>query len=390
MSVALSGLAVIAAFNLLVDPIGAFSSIHVSALDPYRPRIDNRPAKAELARRPGWDIVLLGSSRVLSGLPADYPVFRTNRTVNLAMTAPMLPELATALRTLLANNGRTPKMVILGLDFYMFGDGPDHVLDFLDTRFNPGIDRLNYYAKRLIGLSSTEESIGVLKKLIAGKALGLQDQNGFISHQTTIEFAHRPVFEQTMRAFAPGYRAMSYAPSNRLEAVRQIVRECRKRDIELRIVIMPVHALEVELLYACGKDGEFENFKRTLVRFLADEGLDGRVPLLDATGYSGPVTEEVPKAEVRGLTMKYFVENSHATPVLGEMVLNRLFGSDSTNQFGVFLTNTNIEDQIRQMRQDREHYLQSHLVDGRWPHRIVESLPRPKRLTATNTPARNP
>lgn len=390
LAVAGIGLLLVAAFNALIDPIGAFPSIHLHVLDPCRPRVDNRPAKAELARRPGWDIILLGSSRVLSGLPADYPLFRTNRTVNLAMTAPMMPEIATALRTVLAHTGKTPRLVILGVDFYMFGEGPDHVLDFMETRFNPNLNLLDYYAKHLIGLAATDESIGVVKNWLRGKANGPQDLNGFISHRVGSQFAHRPVFDQTMRSFAPGYRAMPYSPSARLGALRQIVQDCRERNIDLRLVIMPTHALENELLYACGKGEQFDDFKRTLVRFLAEEGLEGKVPLLDATSYAGPPTEDVPPADVHGSTMKYFIENSHATPALGEMVLNKLFGVSGTNQFGVFLTTTNVENQIRQMHEDRQVYLRTHPDDAQWPHRIVEALPPMKQRTATDAPASIP
>ena len=390
LALALAGLLVVAVFNLLVDPIGAFPTLHIGSLEPYRPRVDNRPAKAELAHRSGWEIIAIGSSRVLSGLPANYPLFRTNRTVNLAMTAPVLPELATALRTVRANNGKPPRLIILGLDFYMFSDGPDHILDFMETRFNPDLDRFDYYAKRLVGLNTTEDSITVVKNRLRGRALDPQDRNGFIMHHFGGGFSHRPVFDQTMRTFAPGYRSMPYATSNRLEVLRQIIAECREQNIELKLIIMPVHALETELLHACGKGASFEDFKRALVKFLAEQGLEGKVPLLDATGYAGPVAEDVPPAGVQGLTMKYFVENSHATPVLGEMVLNKLFSVGGTNQFGVFISTTNLEEHLQQQRQDRAAYLRAHPDDGQWPHRIADSLPPLKSRATTNAPAKGP
>ncbi len=371
---AFAGLGLVALGNLLIDPLGAFPSMHIGSLDPYRPRADNRLAKAELAHRSDWDIVLLGSSRVLSGFPADYPLFRTNRTVNLALPAAVLPELLVALRTVRENNGRPPRLVILGIDYHMFSGGVDHLMEFMETRFNRKLDRLDYYARRLIGLTTTEDSLTVVKNLIRGKALTEQDRNGFMQHRIGDDFAHRPVFDRNMRAMGVGYRLMPYWPSNRIEVLRQLVRECQEQKIDVRMVIMPVHALDNELLDAAGNGGNFDDFKRTLVRFLADEGLEGNVPLLDATGYAGPVAEEIPPASVRGLAMKYFIENSHATTLLGEAVLNRLFGTGGTNQFGVFLTRTSIEAHLRQYHQDREEYLRTHPADGQWPHQIIESL----------------
>lgn len=370
-----AALGLLALMNMLIDPAGAFPDLHLRSLEPFRPRADNRLAKAELARRPGWDIVLLGSSRVLSGLPADHPMFRTNRTVNLALPAAVLPELQAALRTVLENNGRPPHMVILGVDYHMLADGVDHLMEFTETRFNPDLEQLDYYAKRLIGLKTTEDSIEVLKNNFRHRALVKQDQDGFMNHRVSDDFSHRQVFDLNMRAFAPGLRAMPGSSTNRLNVLREIVRDCRERNIEVKLILMPSHALEFELLQACGKGESFESFKRTLVKFLADEGLEGKVPLLDATGYAGPLAEEIPPTETRGLTMKYFVENSHATPALGELVLNKLVGAGGTNQFGVFLTTTNLEAHLQQERADREAYLRAHPEDGRWPHRIVESLP---------------
>jgi len=381
-------LAVVAVFNMLVDPIGAFPKFHLRSLERYRPRVDTRQGKAELAHQSGWEIVTLGSSHVLGGLPADYPLFRSNRTVNLALTAPTLVELAAVLRTVRANNGKPPRLVILGLDYYMFSEGPDYILDFMETRFNPKFDRVDYYAKRLIGHLAVKESIKVIENRIAGRGLSLQDLSGFIKYRAAEDFSHRSYFEQIMRRAAPDYRSQLSGSASRLEVLRKIIRDCREQRIDLRLIIMPVHALELELLHACGKGESFENFKRSLVQLLAEEGLEGKVPLLDATGYAGPSAEEVPPADVHGLTMKYFVESTHATPVLGAMVLNRLFGTGGTNQFGVFLTSANIEGHLQQEHLDRAAYVRAHPVDSQWPQRIVESLP-PMKTAAITDPAMN-
>ena len=368
-----TGMALVALFNVVIDPAGAFSAVHLKSLEPFRPRAENRLMKAELAHRPGWDIVLLGSSRVLGGLPADYPLFVTNRTVNLALPAAYLPELRSALRTVLDDNGRAPRLVILGLDFHMFLGGADHLADFPGTRFNSRYDRLDYYAKRLLALSTTEDSLAVLSNYARGEANGSQDRFGFITHRTRSDFAHRPVFDQSMRALAVTYRLMPYWPSNRIDVLRDIIRDCRERNIDLRLILMPVHALDLELLDAAGHGENFDDLRRALVRLLASEGLEGTVPLLDATGYSGPPTEEIPPSSVRGPSMRYFIENSHATPALGAMVLNRLFGAGS-NQFGDFLTSTNIESHLARFHQDRAQYRREHPADCQWPRAILESL----------------
>ena len=91
-----AGLLGLAAFNLLIDPSGAYLGLDLKSFEPFRYLNHDRPHKAEMARRGDWDVIILGSSRSKAGLPASYPFFVTNRACNLSMDGARFTELARA------------------------------------------------------------------------------------------------------------------------------------------------------------------------------------------------------------------------------------------------------------------------------------------------------
>ena len=69
----LAGLVAVLLLNLLVDPLGGYSSFALPQLKAYRSEIVSRPAKAELAARGGFDTLVIGSSRMRAGIPTRHP-----------------------------------------------------------------------------------------------------------------------------------------------------------------------------------------------------------------------------------------------------------------------------------------------------------------------------
>ena len=82
--------------NVLVDPSGAYPRLHLKLFDPVRYLDLDRVTKAEMAGRGDWQVIILGSSRAESGLPASHPFLVTNRACNLSFAATRFPELVAA------------------------------------------------------------------------------------------------------------------------------------------------------------------------------------------------------------------------------------------------------------------------------------------------------
>jgi hypothetical protein len=275
------GLLGLVTFNVLVDPLGGFPGVHLKALDRLRYLDMDRVSKGELARHGGWEAVIFGSSRAKAGLPANHPFAVTNRTCNLSLDGAKLPEVVAEFDFALKHN--PIKHVALCLDFHMFSHGQGWILDFPESRFNPRLNRFAYYCKHLLGRDATDRAWATLRKYRQGYNPPMQSRNGFYDHQLYKDTAQRELFDRVLRIMGTGYSQQKVDPAD-LELFRHVVRVCRDRKIDLQIAIMPVHALDLELLYAGGRWAEFQKWKTDLVGVLAEEGVEGRFKLWDFTG----------------------------------------------------------------------------------------------------------
>lgn len=368
-------LVTVAALNVLVDPTGAFQSLHLKAFEPLRYLKDDRVHKAELARRGGWDIIILGSSRAKAAFPATYPLLATNHTCNLGLDAPKFPEVAMAFDYARRHNHL--KHVILCLDLYTFERGVPWIQDFSESRFNPNVDMVESYCKRLFGRPATEESWKTLRQEHSHFVPSLQSRYGFFDHNVPPGMSQRWLFNTVLRMMRSG--GEQRVDWSYLDLFRHIVCVCRDEHIDLRIAIMPVHALELECAYANGHWPQFEAWKAALVNVLAEEGVEGKFPLWDFTGYGGFSSEPVPPPGNVTTRMKYFVENSHCTRVLGALMLDAMFGPPGSNKFGVKLDRSKLAAHLRSIRQDRAAYVRTHAADIQWVRRILsEAAAQPK------------
>jgi len=367
----IAALAVVAAFNVLVDPSGGFPGLHLKTFEPLRYLEMDRVAKGELARHGGWQVIILGSSRSKAGLPATHPFLVTNRTCNLSLDGAKLPELAAALDYALKHNPL--KHVALFLDLQMFSQGPGWVLDFPESRFNPHFNRFAYYCKQLLGRDSTDRAWTTMRRHFRGYNPPVQARNGFYEHKLNAGTSQRELFDRVMRIMGAGYSRQTVDPAD-LELFRHVVRECRDHHVDLQMAIMPVHALDLELLHASGRWPDLEKWKTDLVSVLAEEGVEGRFRLWDFTGYAGPPAEAVPPPGDATRRMKFYFENSHCTPVLGGLMLDAMFGHPGTNTCGVRLDRSHIESHLARILEDRAAYARTNATDLQWAQRIIAEV----------------
>lgn len=366
-------LAGVAAFNVLLDPMGLHPTVHLRWFEPLRYMDTDRVAKAELARQGRWDTLVLGSSRSKLGLPATHPFFVTNRTANLGLDSAWFPEIAGVFD--FARRHNHLQRVLLCLDLYMFSRGTTFIEDYAESRFNPRLNPFDYACKQLWGITATKKSWDVLRRKIGGRPVPAQKRFGFVERTLNAGVSQRAVFEDVLHLVADGYRRQETDPAY-LELFRQLVRDCRAEGIELQIAILPVHAMDNEVLHAAGQWPRFEEWKRDLVEILAAEGMDGTAALWDFTGYAGPPGESIPAAGDTSTRMKYYFESAHFTPLLGGMMLDRMLDPASTNQLGTRLDRATLEPHLAQLRADREAYARTHPDEIAWAERLLHESGR--------------
>jgi hypothetical protein len=369
-----AGVTVLAAFNLLVDPWGAYRFAALRALQPYRSGIASREAKAELAAHGTFDTLVIGSSRMRMGMPTSHPAYGSTNVCNLGLAGTMLDETSGALDYALRKN--PVKRVIFGADFHMFSASRSVDPTYEVSRFNPRLDISEYHGRNLLGERALNESWSLFKDWVRRRPPLIGDR-GFVPKYLPERASQREAFAKRVRAslVTLGAEGSFVRSTNRLETFRQMIRRCRRNGIELIIFIPPIHALQLEAVRATGKWENYEQWKRDLVQILAEEGVTDSVPLWDFQGFSGALTETVPPEGDRATRMKYYMEASHFTPALGGLVLERVLRSTNSSaearEFGVKLSPANLEEHLVKTRADRDAYATRHSDEIAWVNAIA-------------------
>jgi hypothetical protein len=365
--VALLALVVIALFNLLVDPIGAYPGIGLKSFERFRATQFSRVARAELARRGDWEIAIFGTSRPKIGMPSAHPLFTNNHACNLSVDAARMSEAAVMFEYTRARNPL--RRVLLCLDFAMFRGSTVFRFDLPESRFNPQLSLLDYHCKNLIGSGATDQSFWFTIDLWKMDFPPPEQRNGFAVRVPKADASQRALFAKTLRSLANGY-ALQQVATNEMQALRDVLVSARAHGIDLTLAINPVHALDLELMVA-GKNWErFEQWKRDVAGLVAEVGATN-VVLWDFAGCWEPTMEPVPPAGDTTTRMKFYYENSHYTPAMGALMLDRMFFG-AANRFGATISTMNIEQHLQLLREQRELFARRYPDDVEWVARISQ------------------
>ena len=376
VSVGTVGLALLllALFNLAVDPFGAYPLTALKIFQPYRGRFTSRAGKSEAVAHGNYDILLVGTSRVEFGLPVSHSAYGLDRVYNLGLEGTSLPELLAVLD--FAIRQHCPKQVVFGVDFFLFSDVRAARPDFENSRFSPHLNAFEYHLRNVLDWDATARSWSLVERLKHHR----QPQAahlGFVPKKVPQGMSQRTVFERRIQDFLVNpetYGGYHYSPT-RLKEFREMVRLCRSHNIDLKIFIPPVHTLQLETIRESGLWSTFEQWKRDAVNVVAEETKDDPTPLWDFTGFKGRVAEEVPAAGDTTTRMKWYIDSSHFTPALGQLVLDRMLpqgaSSGEISDFGVPLAPANVEEQLERIRADRQVYAAAHPGEIEWLRQLA-------------------
>ena len=193
------------------------------------------------------------------------------------------------------------------------------------------------------------------------------------SHQTKIYFS------------AP----VNKDPLTSLDYIRKIVEFCRQENINLKILLTPSHAHQLEISAATGEWPSIENGKRALVKILADDAArhpdKQSFPLFDFSRYSNITMEPLPAAGTHE-EMKFYWDSSHFKDNVGDVVLDQLLNNSSQNRsipdnFGVLLTADNIEGSLIQTREAQTLYRKQHPEDIKTIQTLVDDFKRENNIS---------
>lgn len=406
--------AAVVAANAVVDPFGMTRAVVRAGFNARKPAIHQRVrlAKAYDLRHLAPRTIILGTSRSHVGLRPSHPGFAAAPVYNLSFDGATTRELHAYL--VHAQSVRPLARAVLALDTWHLSNLPSVVRPSFDAGvlLHGGgvLDRARLLASDLRVLAS-------LDTLRASReTLGAQDwaepewlapdgqRRGELFFRRPGEMFHdaspRAYFEANDREEIGWRRPAPGAPAPRapesppdpgetsLAYVRRIVDLCRAAGIDLRILVTPAHARQLEIAAAAGEWDGIEAAKRALVASLADDAArhSGRppIPLWDFSGYSSVTAEPLPPPGSRA-EMRFYWDSSHFKEAVGDWVLDRVFGTSAAAEppppdFGVRLTPDTIEGALAGIRSARDAYRRRNEAEVRALDELVAQLlgPQPR------------
>lgn len=392
-------LCTVALVNLAVDPYGLFRVIDRPGFNHVKPKAGahGRMVKAYQVLRVQPRGLILGNSRAEVGLDPRHPAWPASAqpVFNLALPGTGTQTTLRYLQHVLHGKAGQdkPTLVVWGIDFMDFlvdarkqraraapGKEGRRLLALPDGAGNPArpMQMARDYAEATLTLSAFLDSLETLRSQGDPHSADLTPL-GFNPMRDYLAIAaaegYRSLFRQrdlqNMRDYLRRPRDIYDADgrsSPALDDLRQVLKLCRENGIDLRLVIYPYHAHLPEIIRLTGHGPAFEDWKRAVVH-IVDEEARARggqsVPIWDFSAIEALTSEPVPAPGDRRSRMRWYWEAGHYKRELGDLMLNRIFAVANPEhpEFGVRLTQTNLESVIAATREQAAAYRSEHAAD---------------------------
>jgi hypothetical protein len=370
---AIGALALIGAFNMLVDPYRYFAAPRIAGLNALKPRPDANLASVKLmaASQLQPQAVVLGNSRMDVAIDPLHPAWHGRQAYNLGIPGGGICSAWSSLQVL--RSGQGPELIVLGADFLDFLTRSQSLDCSAGAQPQPLQERLR--------------AIGSLSGLQASLDTVLMQSDPYPDELT--EQGLSPVRNYERIAATDGYEAMfrqraqetalsiMRAPhqltlpgrttSLELETLRKIIADAIAHGSRLEIVIYPYHAQYLVMFDDAGLWPLFETWKRMLLAMVEQEAAGARtaqVRIWDFSGLTSYHAEPIPAPSARDARMQWYWEGGHFKQSLGNLMLQRMFAADADDgtcdAFGAVLTSANLESCLQSERNRLDGYKAEH------------------------------
>ncbi len=326
--------------NWLIDPQDVFNTPNYLGINNVKPKKDrnDRLFKAIDITRIKPKTIIIGSSRTKQGINPEHPVFDQNSGVyNLAINGPNFYEVRRYAEHAIYNQPDL-KQIVLGLDFFMFNANLDNQPTFNESRLEKSHLTVDDGVKVLFSLDSLNNSKDTIYASQKEKYNSEQyGENGFMPNRNKLKSENIWRFNQSIKLYFSLHSDYEFSEQYWSDFTK-LVTLCQQNNIELIVFISPAHATQWKSIELTNSWKVFEDWKRKIVKL---------TPVWDFSGYNSVTTELISNE------MNNYVDNSHYTPEIGNLIINRIFNYQShkvTDDFGVLLTRDNVEKHLDHIR----------------------------------------
>lgn len=331
----LAGVALMLAFVAIVDPYGLYGYVKRPGFNAIKPGLTRYQfqIKEALAVARAPRVVILGNSRTEIGFDPLAPVFAVDAGgYNLGIPGTGVSTSTEQLAGLAAAHVR-PATVILGVEFI------DFLRPAVEPRARPAAaapaparGRSFWKFDALFSLTSVKDALRTLQVQRSAEA-SIMTADGFNPlheyRRYVREDGYHNIFAQRSQESAAAFRAKSTTALGDADfgALRAFLHTAADSGADIKLVIYPYHAQMLALFESAGLWPLFEQWKRGVVREVAElrrlrPGV--QVALVDFSGFGPYNCEPIPRNDQRTAETSWYWEAGHFKKALGDLVLQRL------------------------------------------------------------------
>jgi hypothetical protein len=355
-------LGAVLALNLLADPYGAYRLVGGDSFACWKEGLSTRIGKGESLSHHGWNIILLGNSRVEVGLDPQHRAWGAARVFNAGLSASDFDEINLAAH-LAMKNPSLGRMIVC-LDVGDFISGTPHE-EYVNSLLNPRVNRIEYHLANLFGIAATRKSMATISNAWRHRPAGCWRQG--IREIPLRTRGHADWKLDDYHDFFAGEEPVEHPriDPGRLRVLAELLADASRRGIAVQLVELPVHAVCLERLFLGGKWEMSAQWMGSVVKVVEEHNRRfpaAMVEFREFVGYSIFATEPVPAAGETTTRMHWFWDAVHFRKELGDLVIDRLTGHPppagvKLDDFGVVVNADNIDEYLQRVRRGHEAFL---------------------------------
>jgi hypothetical protein len=334
--------AMVGGINIVVDPWYVFGMSGLPGINQRRPAAADRPwsAKEHLLSRICADTLLLGNSRIESGLDPESPAWPASTgTVFNAAAAGAAPEYSLGMLRRAVAGDCPPQVAILSVDYPDFLVPPSSgSAQPVGSAQHPWLAATRDRLEATLTLGALQDSFATLASQWTqnGRTLTAQGFNPLAEYAEIASVSgYHTLFQHKLRQLERELRtapraALQEGSSRPLDTLVRTIRLAKEAGVTLHLIIPPYHASYLDLIGRMGRRDEFQAWKDVVAREARRAGLR----LIDFSAPHALTAEAIPAAGDRATKLRYYWESGHFKSSLGDHIIEHLF---STGTFGIAL-----------------------------------------------------
>lgn len=337
MKIILATIVTMISFNLLIDPMDIFRLVSIKNINTEKTKAENyqRLFKFYQVTQFKPDTIILGTSRGGILQAKDVAKYTNDRVYNLSFGAATPLEQYWYAKYCINNLG--VKRIILTVDFFQYNPNLKPAPDFDLSRFSSNI-YIADYVKLLLSYDAFKLSFAMLvDNMLGKKALNCEDGSETSETQKMFckldERQRKNNFDNTLDGFR---KTSALYGSDKFKSTLSINEgmkyfnlthnEIIKAGIDLKVVVLPIHSEQYDLIHKMGLGKTYETWKKNITKTTG---------FWDFSGYNCYTVDK-----------RHFRDSSHMMPEVGSAVIERILNDKNNticNDFGVFYKKLDVD-----------------------------------------------